>query len=191
MSGLKNHERYPCFWAKAIRGAQFFRECLDANAPRVAEMRTQQPSSMIKAWLGSDTQIVQPFNFGERYRKRTHLWLKELPPLMATYVNPNPEYFVNIRKGSKESCEDSYLPGAGKGVAKNSHRTEPLLARYGSGDGEAVARLHTDGLPCDESVQVAASFVFPTGKVPIPGPSSQNQRRGHVVPASIRCTAFH
>ena len=49
----------------------------------------------------------------------------------------------------------------------------------------------SDRLPCDESVQVAASFVLPTGKVPIPGPSSQNQRRGHVVSPGVRCAALH
>lgn len=34
-------------------------------------------------WRGPD-QIIQPFHFGDPFRKTTCLWLKNLPPLVAT-----------------------------------------------------------------------------------------------------------
>lgn len=39
-------------------------------------------------------QIIQPWMFGERYRKRTCLWLRDLPPLMSTVVSLERQDFV-------------------------------------------------------------------------------------------------
>ena len=116
---LNNHNRYPDFMGKAAEAVQFFQDCLNANAPCVA-VENPQPASFLKERLGPHSMIVEPFQFGERYRKRTYLWLKGLPPLLYTYINPSPEYFVNIRRGSKEYLRP-LAPGHGQGPAYDSH----------------------------------------------------------------------
>jgi len=46
----------------------------------------ENPSGWLNTHWRAPTQIIQPWMFGERYTKRTCLWLRGLPPLMATYV---------------------------------------------------------------------------------------------------------
>lgn len=43
-------------------------------------------------------QIVQPYYFGDPYCKRTCLWLKRLPPLMATCIEPEYLPWVQVCK---------------------------------------------------------------------------------------------
>ena len=183
--------------SKAITGRLLMSSvsALYANAPRVAVENPHEPCTPNGQHECSASRITthkssNPSISASGIRKRTHLWLKELPPLMpprmSTLEWPHSNHFVNIRKGPRTRCvtEPRYLPVVGKGVAKQPRTgaaSGPVWQRRWRSSGAP-----TDGLPCDESVQVAASFVFPTGKVPIPGPSSQNQRRGHVVTASIR-----
>ena len=42
------------------------------------------------AWRKPD-QIIEPYYFGERTKKRTCLWLKELPPLWCTGITEKPK----------------------------------------------------------------------------------------------------
>ena len=58
-----------------------FQECLNANAPRVA-VENPMPFKHIRAILGEPSCIVQPFQFGDVYRKKTCWWLRGLPPLL-------------------------------------------------------------------------------------------------------------
>jgi hypothetical protein len=61
----------------------FVRTLYDCPIPRVA---IENPIGMLKSlWRRSD-QIVQPWWFGHGEVKATALWLKNLPPLMATHV---------------------------------------------------------------------------------------------------------
>lgn len=61
--------------------AEFFKAFLNADCPRIA---VENPVPMKCFGLPKYTQIIEPFFFGDPWRKRTCLWLKGLPPLMAT-----------------------------------------------------------------------------------------------------------
>lgn len=93
---LYDHERYPLRWQDLIDGAAFFRACLEANAPRVA---VENPG--IHKWAakiigrGPD-QTLQPWEYGHGETKAVKLWLKNLPPLVATDVVPGREARVHL-----------------------------------------------------------------------------------------------
>jgi hypothetical protein len=59
----------------------FVRELLDAPIERIA---LENPVSVISTRIRKPDQIVQPFHFGDPFRKTTCLWLKNLPPLEKT-----------------------------------------------------------------------------------------------------------
>jgi hypothetical protein len=71
-------------WPKMIDGAVFFRELLNADIPRVAVENPVMHGHAAKIVGQRQTQIVQPWMFGHPENKATGLWLKGLPPLVAT-----------------------------------------------------------------------------------------------------------
>lgn len=82
---------------KAMReGAQHFRRCLNARSKRVGcenpVMCGQAQKIVGRNW----DQLVQPWQFGDPYSKRTGLWLRNLPPLVPTKI-------VQPRKGIIEN----------------------------------------------------------------------------------------
>lgn len=72
-------------------------------------------------WLNTNwrkpDQIVDPWNFGDPYRKKTCLWLRGLPPLRLD-VKEAPaglEYWVTGQRRSTASGVRAYMPGEAPG----------------------------------------------------------------------------
>ena len=86
----------PGRWDQVEAAAAFFRLLLDAPIPRIA---LENPRGWVMKLVRMPDQTIEPFMFGEPYTKATCLWLKALPPLMATNVVVNP--FVNWTKYKK------------------------------------------------------------------------------------------
>jgi site-specific DNA-cytosine methylase len=63
------------------RALAFVKALLDAPVPRIA---LENPVSVISSQIRKPDQIVQPFHFGDPYRKTTCLWLRNLPRLVPT-----------------------------------------------------------------------------------------------------------
>lgn len=77
---------------KAKLAAEFVKKLWNAPIDKIA---IENPVGLLpRLWRPYD-QILQPAYFGEKYRKETCLWLKNLPPLMASLVYPNPLRWVN------------------------------------------------------------------------------------------------
>jgi len=74
----------PTRWAKMRAGAEFFRDMLDAPVSAIA-VENPIPHRYAMDLIGGPDQIVQPYEFGADTSKRTGLWLRGLPPLLATY----------------------------------------------------------------------------------------------------------
>lgn len=71
-------------WPKMIDGAVLFRRLLEAPIPRVA-VENPIMHRYAAAVIGQrQTQVVQPWMFGHTETKGTGLWLRNLPPLLAT-----------------------------------------------------------------------------------------------------------
>lgn len=67
----------------AILARDFFFEMLNAPCRHIA-VENPMPS---KIWcLPTQSQIIQPYYFGDPYKKKTYLWLKNLPKLRETAV---------------------------------------------------------------------------------------------------------
>lgn len=70
-------------------GVDFFLEVYNANAPRIA---VENPVGVIPRYFRKYDQIINPWQFGDPYFKRTCLWLKGLPKLEATHsIDSYPE----------------------------------------------------------------------------------------------------
>lgn len=68
---------------KAMDAKEFFMKLLDAPIPMIC---IENPKPLNIVGLPPETQIIQPWMFGEPYTKKTLLWLKNLPPLIETDV---------------------------------------------------------------------------------------------------------
>lgn len=76
---IKDEERYK----KGIKAAEFFKAFLNADCKRIA---IENPVMLKIFGLPKYTQIVEPYMFGDPWRKRTCLWLRGLPPLKPTNI---------------------------------------------------------------------------------------------------------
>ena len=70
----------------------FFMLCLNADCERIA---IENPTPMSIYMLPKASQVIQPFEYGDPYSKRTCLWLRGLPPLMPTELLANYSPFIN------------------------------------------------------------------------------------------------
>lgn len=66
----------------------FFFEFSVASCEHVA---IENPVGVMSTYWRKPDQIIQPYQFGEPYEKKTCLWLKRLPPLQNTNVVKPPE----------------------------------------------------------------------------------------------------
>lgn len=64
-----------------IKARDFFMEFYRADIPLVA-VENPVPSKLFV--MPEYSQIIQPYQFGHPYTKRTCLWLRNLPPLEPT-----------------------------------------------------------------------------------------------------------
>ena len=71
-------------WPHMIDGAVFFRALLNAPIPRVAVENPIMHGHAAKIVGQRQDQVIQPWMFGHPEKKGTGLWLKGLPPLVAT-----------------------------------------------------------------------------------------------------------
>lgn len=79
---------------------QFVRDLMNAPIDKIA---IENPLGIISSQIRKHDQIIQPWQFGEPFQKSTCLWLKNLPPLVATDVVSKGEFkeWVN-KKGVKK-----------------------------------------------------------------------------------------
>lgn len=77
--GVLNQERYK----KGLEAKEFFLKIYNAPCKRIA-IENPTPSRIYE--LPEKTQIVQPYQYGYPYTKRTQLWLKGLQPLQPTEI---------------------------------------------------------------------------------------------------------
>ena len=76
---LKDPERLE----KGKTAAEFFKRIYETDCPRIA---IENPTPMKLFGLPQYSQIIEPFMFGDPWRKRTCLWLKGLSPLVPTQI---------------------------------------------------------------------------------------------------------
>lgn len=96
-----NRERYE----KLKEAAAFFMKIYNCNCEHLC---VENPRPLKIAHLPRPDCVVNPCNFGSKYSKRTYLWLRGLPPIINTCVNPCPKSFVYTRSGGKARSVSDY-----------------------------------------------------------------------------------
>lgn len=94
VKGQISKERYE----KAMLAKEFFMKIYNADCPKIA---IENPTPMKMIGLPPCSQVVQPYDFGHPYSKRTCLWLRGLPPLFATQIMQ--DYTPYINGGCKDA----------------------------------------------------------------------------------------
>ncbi len=117
-----NQERY----AKGMDAKDFFMSFYNADCPRIA-VENPIPSSVYD--MPQYTQIVQPYEYGHPWSKKTCLWLKGLEPLKPTDIVEDHKPFCS--SGSYSGTHDPKYKGASRkgGSAKSRSKTFTGIAK--------------------------------------------------------------
>jgi len=102
-SGVSWLHRTEGRWEKMVEGAEFFNLLWQADIPKIC-VENPIMHKYAKEIIGSSqTQSIQPWQFGDDASKRTCLWLKGLPKLQPTdviikdrYANQTPSGRCNL-----------------------------------------------------------------------------------------------
>jgi len=78
----------PNRYEKAMEAKDFFMAIYNASAKHIA---IENPLPMKIIGLPEKTQVIQPYEYGDPYSKKTCLWLKGLPKLEATNIVEPPK----------------------------------------------------------------------------------------------------
>ena len=86
---------------KAMKAKEFFMLFYNADCPRIA---IENPMPMKVIGLPEKTQVIQPYEYGDPFSKRTYLWLKGLPKLEPTNILTEYQPFINGGGGRLEKA---------------------------------------------------------------------------------------
>lgn len=116
-----NQERYQ----KGLKAKEFFMMFYNTDCPRIA-IENPTPSKIYE--LPEKTQIIQPWQFGHPFTKRTQLWLKGLPELQPTeIVEPERTWCPSGSYSNKHG--DKHRGVFTKDRARNRSKTFPGIAK--------------------------------------------------------------
>lgn len=96
IEGVVQMERY----RQMVSGREFFMKCYNAKCDYLA---VENPLPMRRAQLPPASCYIHPSDYGVKYTKKTLYWLRNLPPLMAQIIFPNPKQFVRSSRGKYRS----------------------------------------------------------------------------------------
>ena len=99
--------------------AEFFMKMIDADCPRIA---VENPISIMSTRYRKPDQIINPWQFGHPEQKKTSLWLKNIPTLIAT----DDVYEEMMRLPEKERAKIWWM---GSNKSKERSKTYPGIAK--------------------------------------------------------------
>ena len=105
---LKYRDRFPTREQDRKDAIKFFMTFV--NAP-ISKIAIENPVGIMSSCYRKPDQYIQPFQFGECQRKKTGLWLKNLPKLEATkIVEPKLYTYKNGKKDPLWHVQSLNLP---------------------------------------------------------------------------------
>ena len=122
VKGEINQERMEL--AKAAK--EFFMHFLNADCERVA-IENPLPGKIHQ--LPPYSQIIEPYMFGDPWKKRTCLWFRGLPPLMATDLVEPKGLWVGATSSRRDAKVYSRYALKSKRDSKTRSKTFPGIAR--------------------------------------------------------------
>jgi len=119
---IRDYDRYE----KGLQAAEFFMAIWESGQERLC---IENPVQLRVFNLPTCSQIIEPYMFGEPWRKRTCLWLKGLPPLMADdIVVPTGLWVGGTSKKRDRTIKERYELNSNRSQKIRS-RTFPGIAR--------------------------------------------------------------
>lgn len=110
---------------------RFFLRLLSSGVRRIA---VENPAPLRYFELPRYSQIVEPYMFGDPWRKRTCLWLRGLPPLQPTNVVEPLGLWVGSSSSKRDAAKKTKT-----GYVLASHRNSRQRAKTFPGIAEAMA----------------------------------------------------
>lgn len=104
----------------------FVKRLFDADIKHIA---IENPVGVLSTHIRKPDQIVHPYHFGDSFKKRTCLWLKNLPLLQHTNVVDQgkmqvtksgkviPEWYSNAKKSERWMIRSTTFPGFAQAMA--------------------------------------------------------------------------
>lgn len=121
-----NLERY----AQGLHAKTFFMKFFKASCEKIC-IENPIPSKIFE--LPRYSQIIQPYQFGHPYSKKTCLWLKGLPPLVPTEIVTEYKPYVSCgtsrNKGNADKAGVSRAGGAAKVRSKTFEGIAKAMAK--------------------------------------------------------------
>lgn len=130
---------------KGLQGREFFMQFYNAKCEHIA-IENPIPSAIYQ--IPEYTQVIQPYEFGHPYSKKTCLWLRGLPKLYATKVLT--EYRPYISSGTYSKAHNPKYKGESRkgGSSKSRSKTFPGIA-------QAIAQQWSDYLTGNTDIQLS------------------------------------
>lgn len=107
-AGNVNQERLE----KALQAKEFFMQFMNADCDKIC---IENPTPLKIVGLPKESQVIQPYQFGHPYSKRTLLWLKGLPELKPTNILTEYTPYLPSNTGGYSRGK-----GGSRGVAHNA-----------------------------------------------------------------------
>lgn len=116
----------PGRYEQRLAAVDFFMSIVNAPCERIA---VENPVGYMNSYYRKPDQIINPYQFGDSCRKRTCLWLKNLPLLLPDYVVSAPDpvyiqpdgkrrYWVETVSGSdRQKVRSKTFPGIAAAMA--------------------------------------------------------------------------
>lgn len=121
-AGRLNKER--C--AKGMQGKAFFMRFLQADCEHIA---VENPTPSVVYSMPPYSQVIQPYEFGHPYSKKTCLWLKNLPTLTPTKILTEYKPYLPSNTSKNKGNPDKHgVSGSGDNSKVRSKTFEGIAA---------------------------------------------------------------
>jgi hypothetical protein len=118
---------------KAMEAKDFFMKLMNAPIEFIA---VENPVPLKIVGLPQFTQAIQPYEFGEKFSKKTLLWLKNLPKLIPTNIQSEyTPYLPSNTGGSKRGQKFS------RGISKNAKESSKTFIGIAKAMAEQWAKI--------------------------------------------------
>ena len=121
------------------RSIDFFMEFVNADCDKIA---IENPIGIMSTKYRKPDQIIQPWQFGDKYSKSTCLWLKNLPLLVPTKIVEKGEFIEFIDKNGKKKRQAKWYYEALKN-SKNAAERAKIRSKTFPGIANAMATQWT------------------------------------------------
>lgn len=108
---------------KAMDAKDFFMKLINSPIPCIA---IENPTPLKVVGIPCHTQVIQPYEYGHPYSKRTLLWLFNLPNLIPTNIIDEYKPYLPSNTGGKKRGQKYHTVSI---TAKESSKTFPGIAK--------------------------------------------------------------